>query len=397
MGLYVGMDAGGTRSRAAVAEATGALRGAAVGPGGNPVPHGPDRAFDALGGTLRAALAGLPAADVRGLVVGLAGLGTADAGAVAARLAGLAREAGLTCPTHVVGDVVTAFAAGTARPDGTVLVSGTGAGAVRIVARRETDVADCHGWLAGDDGSGFWLGREAVRAALAALDGRGRPTALLPDVTAALLGTPLAPDAGRPGAERVVAAVHRAPPIALARLAPRVSTAAAGGDAVAAGIVARAADALVAAVAAVRSEAERTPIVLAGSVAGGPTPVAERTRAALEERWPGCARAAGDPARAAAWLAAQPYVAMIARSSGRSAGDAGRGEDDDAQHHDRQVRVQLVPRDRVDPRDQEPVDHVEEAEDRLVAEETVDRPADADGDEHDTRELEGTAHAGDGR
>ncbi|GAA5127522.1 N-acetylglucosamine kinase [Pseudonocardia adelaidensis] len=311
MALYVGMDAGGSRSRAAVVEATGALRGAAVGAGANPVSHAPDRALDALAGTLRAALAGLPAADVRGLVLGLAGLGASGADALAARLAELARGAGLACPTHVVGDVVTAFAAGTARPDGTVLVSGTGAGAVRIVARREAEVADCHGWLVGDEGSGVWLGREAVRAALAALDGRGAPTALLPAVTAALLGAPLHPGAGRRGAERVVAAVHREPPIALARLAPQVSAAATAGDAVAVGIVARAADALVAAVAAVRGDA-RTPIVLAGSVVGGPTPVGDRTRSALEERWPGCVRVAGDPARAAAWLAAQPYVSSIA-------------------------------------------------------------------------------------
>jgi N-acetylglucosamine kinase-like BadF-type ATPase len=299
MALYVGMDAGGTRTRAAVLDAAGTLRGAAEGPGGNPVSHAPDRALDALAGTLRAALGVLPAADVRGLVLGLAGAG--PTGGVAG--AALACAAGLTCPVQVVGDVVTAFAAGTAEPDGTVLVSGTGATAVRIVARREAAVADANGWLLGDDGSGFWLGREAVRAALAALDGRGAPTALLPAVTGALLGAPLPPDAGRPGAERVVAAVHGEPPIALARLAPLVSAAANAGDGVAAGIVARAADALVAAVAAVRAGTDRTPIVLAGSVVAGATPVADRTRTAVEERWPGCVRVAGDPARAAAWLA----------------------------------------------------------------------------------------------
>jgi N-acetylglucosamine kinase-like BadF-type ATPase len=380
MALYVGMDAGGTRSRAAVLDAAGTLRGAATGPGANPVSHAPDRAFEALATTLRAALAGLPIGDVRGLLLGLAGLGTAGVEAVAVQVAALARDAGLTCPTHVVGDVVTAFAAGTAEPDGTVLVSGTGAGAVRIVDRRESDVADCHGWLVGDDGSGFWLGREAVRAALAALDGRGAPTALLPAVTGALLGTPLGPGAGRAGASRLVAAVHREPPIALARLAPQVGAAAAGGDGVAAGIVERAAAALVASVAAVRGEAERTPIVLAGSVLTAATPVADRTRTALEERWPGCVRVAGDPARAAAWLAAVRFgpTGVAPSSRGAAARHAGRGEDDDPQHRDRQVREQLVPGEPVDPGDQEPVDDVEEAEDRLVAEQPVDRPADPD-------------------
>jgi N-acetylglucosamine kinase-like BadF-type ATPase len=303
MALYVGMDVGGTRSRAAVVDATGALRGTAHGPGGNPVSHAPEHAFDALAGTLRAALAGLPAGDVEGLVLGLAGLGPAGAATVTARVADLGREAGLTCPTHVVGDVVTAFAAGTEEPDGTVLVSGTGSTAVRIVAWHEVEVADGHGWLVGDDGSGFWLGREAVRAALRALDGRGAPTALLPAVTGALLDAPPATCAGRQGAERLVAAVHREPPIALARLAPLVSAAAAAGDDIASGIVAHAATALVAAVAAVRTEAERTPIVLAGSVVVGSTPVSDHTRTALEERWPGCVRTAGDPAEAAARLA----------------------------------------------------------------------------------------------
>jgi N-acetylglucosamine kinase-like BadF-type ATPase len=280
----------------------------------------------------------------------------------------------------VVGDVVTAFAAGTAEPSGTVLVSGTGAGAVRIVDRRETNVADCHGWLLGDDGSGFWLGREAVRAVLAAPAGRGAPTALLPAVTGALLGTPLGPGAGRAGASRLVAAVHRRPPIALARLAPQVGAAAAAGDDVAAGIVERAAAALVASVAAVRGPAERTPIVLAGSVLTAATPVADRTRTALEERWPGCVHVAGDPARAAAWLAAVRFGPTSPSSRGAAAGPghAGRGEDADPQHHDRQVREQLVPGEPVDLGDQEPVDDVEEAEDRLVAEQPVDRPADPD-------------------
>lgn len=300
MALYVGMDAGGTRTRAAVLDAAGTLRGAATGPGANPVSHAPERAFDVLADTLRAALRGLPAGEVRGLVLGLAGAGTSGGIAVA----DLARAAGLTCPANVVGDVVTAFVAGTAEPDGTVLVSGTGATAVRIVGRREAAVADGNGWLLGDDGSGLWLGREAVRAALAALDGRGAPTALLPAVTGALLGAPLAPGAGRRGTERLVAAAHAQPPVALARLAPLVSAAAAAGDDVAGGIVARAVDALVAAVTAVRPGTERTPIVLAGSVLTGPTPVADRTRDALAQRWPGCVRGSGDPARAAAWLAA---------------------------------------------------------------------------------------------
>lgn len=48
--------------------------------------------------------------------------------------------------------------------------------------------ADGYGWLVGDEGSAVWLGREAVRAALAAYDGRGSPTLLTESVPRALLG-----------------------------------------------------------------------------------------------------------------------------------------------------------------------------------------------------------------
>ena len=180
----LGTGAGGTRTRAAVVDEAGRLRGAASGPGANPVSHAPERAVGALAGTLQA---GLDAAEVRGLVLGLAGAGR---GGLA--VAEPARAAGLSCPVRVVGDAVTAFAAGTAEPDGTVPVAGAGAAAARIVARREAVVADGNGWLLGDDGSGFWLGREAVRAALAALDGRGAATAayaIAPDLALVLEGT----------------------------------------------------------------------------------------------------------------------------------------------------------------------------------------------------------------
>jgi glucosamine kinase len=222
--------------------------------------------------------------------------------AVSADLAHLADTVGLSCRPAVVGDVIVAFAAGTSEPDGTVLIAGTGATAARIIGRERTAGTDGHGWLVGDTGSAFWLGRRAVRATLAALDGRGAATSLVGAVAEALLGTGAGDRAD--AAERIVHAVHAGPPIALARLAPLVSIAARAGDAVACGIVAEAASALVADVDPIRDPGERTPIVVAGGVVAGDTPVADLTRERLAARWPGCVVTAGDAARAAAWLAA---------------------------------------------------------------------------------------------
>lgn len=69
---------------------------------------------------------------------------------------------------------------------------------------------DGHGWLPGDAGSAFWLGRAAVQAALAALaaiEGHREPTALLAAVTAALL--PEAPADGLRNA--IIVAAHAEP------------------------------------------------------------------------------------------------------------------------------------------------------------------------------------------
>ncbi|GAA3091791.1 BadF/BadG/BcrA/BcrD ATPase family protein [Pseudonocardia yunnanensis] len=317
MELFLGMDVGGSRSRAAVVDGSGRLCGTAEGPGGNPVSHPPDQAFRALAGAIRAVLHDVPAAAVRSAVVGMAGVGPMQLPAMSADLADLADAVGLPCRPTVVGDVIVAFAAGTAEPDGTVLIAGTGATAARITGRERTAGTDGHGWLVGDTGSAFWLGQRAVRAALAALDGRGAATSLLGGVAEALLGTGagdpvpetvLNADARADTAERIVHAVHAGPPIALARLAPLVSIAARAGDAVAGGIVAEAASLLVADVDPIRDPGERTPIVVAGSVVAGDTPVADLTRARLAARWPGCVVTAGDAARAAAWLAAARSV-----------------------------------------------------------------------------------------
>lgn len=300
--LYLGVDAGGTRTRAAVIDRAGRLVGAAEGGPGNPVSHPWPVVLEAVA-TAGAALAAVPgrAAGVAATVVGMAGTGAAAAGGMAADLAA---RIGLAAPPELVGDGVVAYAAGTDQPDGCVLIAGTGATAARIAGWRETETVDGHGWLLGDAGSAFWLGREAVRAALAAIEGHREPTALLAAVTAALL--PDGPVDGVHGGLRgaVVAAVHARPPIALARLAPLVPDAAAEGDEVAQRIVAAAVAALARSMSSLRGPDERTPLVVVGAVANGDGLLGTAVRAELDRRWPGCARRAGDTAAAAARLAA---------------------------------------------------------------------------------------------
>lgn len=320
--LVVGLDAGGTRTRAVLAAAAdGALLGeGAAGPGNAltvPLPQLTDHLTEAVAGAVPQAARGRVVA-VAGGFAGATGADEDDPGRVNALTAlttALGRLGITPAAIALSSDIEAAFASAPGAPaDGLALVAGTGAVAMRITDRHCTATVDGDGWLLGDDGSGFWLGREAVRAALRMADGRGAATGLAETVGRAL-GLPSevlpggggvsagsdGPGGGRApvgsGAEnaphgsaaRGVAAegagsgvgevspgeslrgpgagewsrdaregyrrcllpvVMGEPPVRLARFAPLVGEAARGGDAVARGILERAVDQLAETVAA---------------------------------------------------------------------------------------------------------------------------------------------------
>ncbi|MCU7824653.1 N-acetylglucosamine kinase [Kitasatospora sp. DSM 101779] len=295
--LVLGLDAGGTGSRAVVADLHGRVLGRARGEGANPVAHGRAAAARAVGATVRAALAGLDPSEVAAGVVGLAGALVAEPG-----LDGLWPEVGLTVTPRTTSDLALAYTAGTGSPDGSVLIGGTGAVAAEVRDHTPVRLADGHGWLLGDLGSGQWLGREAVRLALAAVDA-GRPLT----GTAAAAAEALAGRSSGDGLRAaLLGAVYAEPPVRLARLAPLVLDAAAAGESEAKRLVDEAAGHLLATLGTVRPAGSARPVVLAGGVLGPGTPLADAVRTGVAARWPAAeVRTAGSTAGAAAWLAAR--------------------------------------------------------------------------------------------
>nr|BFE68804.1 hypothetical protein GCM10020092_021050 [Actinoplanes digitatis] len=186
---------------------------------------------------MRRALGDHDPATVAAGVVGVAGAAVTADPRIAAAFADEWAATGLNCPVTVVGDAVTAFAAGTAAPSGAVLIAGTGAVAARIGDRRVCRTADGLGWLLGDEGSGLWLGLRAVRAAARAWTGPVVPAASPPGSPNTPRWTPATPWCGGPVVE---------PPAAFAELAPLVCAAVAAGDPLAERLTAEAAARLVA-------------------------------------------------------------------------------------------------------------------------------------------------------
>ncbi|MBN6056828.1 ATPase, partial [Nonomuraea sp. RK-328] len=309
--LFAGVDAGGTTTRAALHAADGTRLGYGTAGPGNPAAHGAAAAGAAIEQALRRALDGLDPSLVAASVAGVAG---ADDG-----FAEVLRRAWAACgvasPPRLVGDVDVAYAAGTPEPSGTLLLAGTGAAAARFSGRAVAAVADGLGWLLGDEGGGFWIGRAGVRAVVHALD-RGRPYGPPADALdgglsfGALDGArsygPLVELVGahfgvtgepRRRADRIVR-LAQADRSLVAAASPLVAEAATAGDRSAAAIVGEAARRLAATAGRVLGEG---PVVLAGGVLTADGPVRAAVTALLAGHEVVTAR---DGAAGASWLAA---------------------------------------------------------------------------------------------
>lgn len=277
--LVLGVDAGGTKTRALVTTLSGRRLGKAFAEGANPNSHGVDLAAQRLTEAVTTALdrAGPDARRaLAATAIGLAGVSALAEEPVRARMHTALTRAGVETGAVFTGDDEVAFASGTCEPDGVVLIAGTGAIAARIRARTRTGVADGLGWLVGDAGSGFWIGHRAARASARQLMAGHEAGPLARAVLSHALpeGEDLVP---RERARALARALTAAPPIDLAQLAPLVSRAFEQGDASATHIVARAAEHLADSVRSVRDPGEPTPVVLAGGVLARSGPV----RAAL--------------------------------------------------------------------------------------------------------------------
>lgn len=326
----MGVDAGGTHTRASIVTLDGVVAGHGSGPGANPNSGG-DTA-KALETALIAALGSIDPALVVGGVFGIAGAGAAGRARMVTAANAAWRAAGLSGAPDVVTDIAVAYAAGSAEPAGIVVFAGTGAGAAVIDDGEIKRRADAYGWLIGDEGSAVWIGREAVRASMRAYDRRGPATVLAATVPRALLGEaaePLVaalpagilPGTGEESGENtasgpdlpqaIIKEVYSGPPSALGGLAPLVSSAAEEGDTVARSIVTEAAECLLRDVDAVRpalaglNEREGRGghgLVVAGSLLDR-GPVADAVRAGLRSRFGVDPAPAGEGTLGAARLA----------------------------------------------------------------------------------------------
>lgn len=232
--LLLGIDGGGTTTRALLAAAANPAQILATGFAGpsNQRAVGPLLAMQNLDAAVNAAFeqSGLPRCTVAAACLGLAG---ADRDSDRGVVLQWASEARLADHVRVVNDAVPLLSAGTGTGFGVALIAGTGSLAWGCNASGDSTRAGGWGWLMGDEGSAWAIGSAVLKAVVCAADGRGPLTALAPAVCEQLqIST----------ASDLVARIYSAeiPRALIAELAPLAFTLAEADDAVASSIISNA-------------------------------------------------------------------------------------------------------------------------------------------------------------
>ena len=229
----LGIDAGGTKTLCLLADDRGVILAEGRGPGANLHAAGEPTIEKVLHDVMQSALGGR---DVTpdAICLGMAGVDRDHEGRT---VRAIMRRIGHKSRVLVVNDALIALVAGAADAPGLVIIAGTGSIVYGRNASGEAARAGGWGHMIGDEGSGYWIGREALGAVMRADDGRGPVTRLTPDVLAHF---------GVDDVSRLPRIVYdrEVPRVSVAALGPIVQRASDHGDAVAHRILESAADEL---------------------------------------------------------------------------------------------------------------------------------------------------------
>ena len=277
--VVLGIDGGGTRTRASIVNGSETL------------------AFAEAGSIKRLRVgAAVAEENLRSLLgevyrqAGVRSVQAASVGVASAVMPGVAEWIGAVCADfaverhEVVGDEIIALDAAFRGGPGILQIAGTGTNTIGRAPDGGRETAG--GWSSrlGDQGSGYWIGLHAIRRALNARD-REEPTRVLDEVGRIW---------GAANIDEFINIGDGTPAPDFAALAPVIDKLAEEGDAVALGILRQAAADLIGFVLLVRDKlhrkhdlSEEVPVAWIGSVIGKSRLVRERFFAGLRDAAPG--------------------------------------------------------------------------------------------------------------
>jgi N-acetylglucosamine kinase len=229
----LGIDAGGTKTVCLLADEHGTVIAESRRGGANLQAVGELEVEKVLNDVMEEAIGDH---DVRpaAICLGIAGVDRPDDSAV---VKSIMKRIGYKARVLVVNDALVALEAGAPAQPGVVVISGTGSISYGRNADGEAARSGGWGYVLGDEGSGYWIGRAALRAVLRQSDHRGPET---------MLSTLLLEHFDIQRAQELIHEVYHTnlKPSAIGSLAQCVQQAFTQGDPVAIGILRGAADEL---------------------------------------------------------------------------------------------------------------------------------------------------------
>ncbi|MGA9528409.1 MAG: BadF/BadG/BcrA/BcrD ATPase family protein [Terriglobales bacterium] len=171
MAYYLGIDGGGTKTRCVLGDETNLLATAASG-GANIVRVGDALARESLHTVIRqaCAIAKISLPEIHSICIGASGAGRSES---ATRIRAIVSELDpqfSASRIRIVGDSVIALEAAFGSGPGVIAIAGTGSIVFGRDATGHSARAGGWGFAISDEGSGHWIGRQAVSAVLRAHD-----------------------------------------------------------------------------------------------------------------------------------------------------------------------------------------------------------------------------------
>ena len=298
MRIFLGIDAGGSKTTCVAGDETSVLATATTG-GSSVVRRGEAEARTQLHEAIEraCACAKVNLAEVRAVCIGMAG---AARPVISSIVKGIVAEI-FSGEVQVVGDMVVALEAAFATKPGVIVIAGTGSIAYGRNKDGHTLRAGGWGFAISDEGSGHWIGRAAVSGVMRAQDeDEASPTGLALNILRAWRLETL---------DELVQAANASPARDFANLFPHVLAAADRGDPIARSVLMQAGAELAGlakiVIGRIFEEAPTVPVAMAGGVFRNSALVRNVFHNSLRSEYPQAAVAPTivDPAQGALELA----------------------------------------------------------------------------------------------
>ncbi len=182
MGYFLGIDGGGSKTAVWCANERGHVLGKGVAGPTNLTTTDTQLACQNLAIALDQALGGVARSSFTSVVMGLAGADTSSEIAQARKIFQPVFTTRGVQDFKLVNDAVIALKSGSDAPNALVAIAGTGSNCFGRNNMGETAKASGLDYWLSDEGSGYMIGLQALRAVVRASDGRGQATALTESV-----------------------------------------------------------------------------------------------------------------------------------------------------------------------------------------------------------------------